>query len=60
MAERLKAHAWSACVRESVPWVQIPLSPLLVGGNKTFFHPARKQGHVIEREYEAFNPNSES
>src|SRR5580698_6295277 len=27
MAERLKAHAWKACVRESVPWVRIPLSP---------------------------------
>ena len=28
MAERLKAHAWKACVRETVPWVRIPLSPL--------------------------------
>src|SRR5580658_2153245 len=27
MAERLKAHAWKACVRASVPWVRIPLSP---------------------------------
>ncbi len=27
MAERLKAHAWKACVRESVPWVRIPLLP---------------------------------
>ena len=27
MAERLKAHAWKACVRESVPWVRIPLPP---------------------------------
>ena len=23
-------HAWKACVRESVPWVRIPLSPQLV------------------------------
>ena len=27
LAERLKAHAWKACVRESVPWVRIPLPP---------------------------------
>jgi hypothetical protein len=27
MAERLKAHAWKACVRASVPWVRIPLPP---------------------------------
>ncbi len=27
MAERLKAHAWKACVRASVPWVRIPLLP---------------------------------
>ena len=27
MAEWFKAHAWKACVRESVPWVRIPLSP---------------------------------
>ena len=29
MAEWLKAHAWKACVRETVPWVRIPLSPPL-------------------------------
>src|SRR4051794_18385161 len=27
MAERLKAHAWKACVRSRVPWVRIPLPP---------------------------------
>ena len=27
MAEWLKAHAWKACVRESVPRVRIPVSP---------------------------------
>ncbi len=27
MAERLKAHAWKACVGETLPWVRIPLSP---------------------------------
>ncbi len=27
MAERLKAHAWKACVPSPVPWVRIPLSP---------------------------------
>ena len=27
VAEWLKAHAWNACVRETVPWVRIPLPP---------------------------------
>ena len=27
MAEWFNAHAWKVCVREIVPWVQIPLSP---------------------------------
>ena len=27
MAEWFKAHAWNACVRESVPWVRIPPCP---------------------------------
>ena len=27
MAEWSKAHAWKACVRETGPWVRIPLSP---------------------------------
>jgi hypothetical protein len=27
VAERLKAHAWKACIRESVSRVRIPLCP---------------------------------
>ena len=27
MQEWLNWHAWKACVRETVPWVRIPLSP---------------------------------
>src|SRR5262245_56448376 len=27
VAEWLKAHAWNACIRESVSWVRIPPSP---------------------------------
>src|SRR6185312_15451251 len=27
MAERLKAHAWKACLGETLTWVRIPLSP---------------------------------
>ena len=37
MAEWLKAHAWKACVRESVPWVRIPLSP--PSSRFAAFHP---------------------
>src|SRR5271166_1314522 len=56
MAERLKAHAWKACVRESAPWVRIPLPPprlasiLLISCN----FPRRSQywhtlGHALRR-----------
>jgi hypothetical protein len=34
MAEWFKAHAWNACVRESVPWVRIPLSPPMPRGSQ--------------------------
>ncbi len=27
MAEWLKAHAWKACLGETLSWVRIPLSP---------------------------------
>ncbi len=27
VAEWLKAHAWKACLRETVTWVRIPLPP---------------------------------
>ena len=27
VSERSKEHAWKACVRATVPWVRIPLSP---------------------------------
>src|SRR2546428_7477316 len=27
MAEWLKAHAWKACIRETVSWVRIPFHP---------------------------------
>src|ERR1700716_3007864 len=37
MAEWLKAHAWKACVRETVPWVRIPLSPPPIFGAR-FLH----------------------
>jgi hypothetical protein len=44
MAEWLKAHAWKACVRETVPWVRIPLSP----PPKTFM-TLRLRKYFVER-----------
>src|SRR5215213_4786050 len=41
VAEWLKAHAWKACIRETVSWVRIPLPPplkLILHGN---FAPER-------------------
>ncbi len=29
MSERFKEHAWKACVGVTLPWVRIPLCPLL-------------------------------
>src|ERR1700692_2121012 len=31
MAEWLKAHAWKACLGETLTWVRIPLSPPCIG-----------------------------
>ena len=33
MSERLKEHAWKACVGETLPWVRIPLSPPFIFDN---------------------------
>src|SRR5260370_30267071 len=43
MAERLKAHAWNACISERVSWVRIPLSPngVLWAGQRGDVNPAR-------------------
>jgi hypothetical protein len=30
MAEWFKAHAWRACIGETLSWVRIPLSPPLI------------------------------
>ncbi len=47
MAERLKAHAWKACVRESVPWVRIPLSPPIAFG-KCLIYRTYLEDHRIQ------------
>jgi hypothetical protein len=50
MAEWLKAHAWKACVRETVPWVRIPLSPPPIFSsekilqNQAFLEPPENDG----------------
>lgn len=44
MAEWLKAHAWKACVRETVPWVRIPLSPPAIS-----VVPVSSPGNVAKR-----------
>src|SRR5438874_8056384 len=36
MAERLKAHAWKACIRETVSGVRIPLSPPLLSLSRAY------------------------
>ncbi len=37
MAERFKAHAWKACLGETLSWVRIPLSPPFNDDQKYFF-----------------------
>src|ERR1019366_1774114 len=34
MAEWLKAHAWKACLGETLTWVRIPLSPPFYGATR--------------------------
>src|SRR5258708_4819621 len=56
MAEWLKAHAWKACVRETVPWVRIPLSPpeqiVFIDLFQIFWSPPpgpTRRGHTARR-----------
>jgi hypothetical protein len=47
MAEWLKAHAWKACIRETVSWVRIPLPPpvklkLRINFQSLALYPQRK------------------
>ena len=37
MAEWLKAHAWEACIGETLSWVRIPFSPPLIFNLKMAF-----------------------
>ena len=37
MAERFKAHAWKACIGETLSWVRIPFSPPLISNLKIAF-----------------------
>src|ERR1700732_3454729 len=46
MAEWLKAHAWKACVRDTVPWVRIPLSPPYEN-NKPPAQNQRRSGYFV-------------
>ena len=41
MAEWLKAHAWKACLGETLTWVRIPLSPPEHSGQTTTRFPER-------------------
>jgi hypothetical protein len=38
MAEWLKAHAWKACLGETLTWVRIPLSPPVLQCNCFVFN----------------------
>jgi hypothetical protein len=56
MAEWFKAHAWNACVRESVPRVRIPLlPPVLVTKHLLLFkiNPASRHGQLLSANHRA-------
>ena len=38
VSERLKEHDWKSCVRETVPRVQIPLSPPIIFEGEAVYH----------------------
>ena len=49
MTERLKVHAWKACVRETVPRVRIPLSPPNIDiGKKVFLYDCSGRSCAME------------
>ncbi len=54
MAERLKAHAWKACVRESVPRVRIPVSPPVTNRNPNTHPGQRVAAQVLTRSPDRF------
>src|SRR5258708_12553571 len=49
MAEWLKAHAWKACLGETLTWVRIPLSPpdSTIGSTPLGSRPLRSPGAGI-------------
>jgi hypothetical protein len=43
VAEWLKAHAWKACIGETLSWVRIPFSPpLIINPKMAFIQKNRK------------------
>ena len=44
MAEWLKAHAWKACLGETLTWVRIPLSPPALSTPWLVFHNSDASG----------------
>jgi hypothetical protein len=47
MAERLKAHAWKACIRETVSGVRIPFSPITFAYRDFGFEPPPPKEEVV-------------
>ena len=52
MAEWLKAHAWKACIGETLSWVRIPFSPPLIFNLKT---PYIQKNPKIENSFKKSN-----
>ena len=59
MAEWLKAHAWKACIGETLSWVRIPFSPPNMDQKCTFSDKIQKEEkktkkHQKRLDYQSF------
>jgi hypothetical protein len=60
VAEWLKAHAWKACLRETVTWVRIPPPPFLTGSHPSAAVHQIPQKHRCSRRFRGFSVRGSS
>ena len=49
MAEWFKAHAWKACIGETLSWVRIPFSPPNYRSKNAFFYQIFNNRNIFEK-----------
>tara|TARA_Y100000748_G_scaffold272968_1_gene247192 strand:- start:155 stop:349 length:195 start_codon:yes stop_codon:yes gene_type:complete len=57
VAEWLKAHAWKACIGETLSWVRIPFSPPLIFNPKMYFLTKKLKIEIFEKKSKIYVEN---